>query len=209
VENDQADLGLVSYPKASRTIKAIPWREEPMVLVCSPNHAFAKRQRVSLEEVAAQPIIGFDAELTIRREIDRVLQEYHTDLSVVMEFDNIETIKRAVEIDAGVSLLPAPTVVREVETGSLVAVPLATNELVRPLGIVHRRGKDLGVTVRRFIDLLRREADQVDSQAKQKPRVYEEPRGSSLAADREANGNLTGNGHSGREDAARHLVGQG
>ena len=75
-----------------------------------------------------------------------------------MEFDNIETIKRAVEIDAGVSLLPAPTVVREVEAGSLVAVPLATNELVRPLGIIHRRGKDLGVTARRFIELLRIEA---------------------------------------------------
>ena len=71
-----------------------------------------------------------------------------------MEFDNIETIKRAIEIDAGIGLLPQPTVLREVEAGTLVAVPLATDELVRPLGIIHRRGKELGVTVRRFIDLL-------------------------------------------------------
>jgi DNA-binding transcriptional LysR family regulator len=158
VENDQADLGLVSYPKPSRTIKAIGWRQEPMVLVCSPTHRFARRQRVALEEVAGEAIVGFDADLTIRREIDRVLHQHRDDLRVVMEFDNIETIKRAVEIDAGVSLLPAPTVVREVETGTLVAVPLESDELVRPLGIICRRGKDLGVTARRFIELLRSES---------------------------------------------------
>jgi len=183
VENDQADLGLVSYPKASRTIKAIGWRQEPMVLVCAPSHRFAKRQRVSLEEVAGEPIVGFDADLTIRREIDRVLYEYRDELRVVMEFDNIETIKRAVEIDAGISLLPAPTVVREVAAGSLVAVPLSSDELVRPLGIIHRRGRDLGVTARRFIELLRSEGSHID--------------GSEHAAAASARGN--GNGHMARE----------
>ena len=74
-----------------------------------------------------------------------------------MEFDNIETIKRAIEIDAGIGLLPEPTVVREVAAGTLAAVSLSTDTFVRPLGIIHRRGKDLGVTVRRFIELLRSE----------------------------------------------------
>jgi hypothetical protein len=78
-----------------------------------------------------------------------------------MEFDNIETIKRAVEIDAGIALLPEPTVLREVETGSLVMVPLDSDELVRPLGIIHRRGKELGSTTRRFIELLQNEGQQV------------------------------------------------
>jgi hypothetical protein len=76
-----------------------------------------------------------------------------------MEFDNIETIKRAVEIDAGVALLPEPTVRREVETRSLVAIPLTTDELVRPLGLIHRRGKELGITTRRFVELLQAEAN--------------------------------------------------
>jgi DNA-binding transcriptional LysR family regulator len=155
LENDQADLGLVSYPKSSRTIKAILWREEPMVLVCAPTHPLAGRERVELRELDRVPMIGFDADLTIRREIDRILNAHGAEVRVVMEFDNIETIKRAIEIDAGVGLLPQPTIVREVEAGSLVAVPLATDELIRPLGILYRRGKDLGVTVRRFIDLLR------------------------------------------------------
>ena len=71
-----------------------------------------------------------------------------------MEFDNIETLKRAVEINAGFSLLPEPTVAREVQTGTLVAIPLANVKMVRPLGILHRCGVDLGATARRFIQFL-------------------------------------------------------
>jgi DNA-binding transcriptional LysR family regulator len=157
VEKDQADIGLVSYPRASRAIEAIPWREEPMVLVCAPTHRLAGRDRIRLEELAGENIIGFDSDLTIRHEIDRVLAEHGVDVRVVMEFDNIETIKQAVEIDAGVALLPEPTVMREVETQSLKSVRLTTDELVRPLGIIHRRGKELGITTRRFIELLQTE----------------------------------------------------
>lgn len=161
VENDLADLGLVSYPKASRTIQAIQWREEPMVLVCPRHHPLAHCERVDLGQLDGEKIVAFDSDLTIRREIDRVLNLYGVNVVVAMEFDNIETIKRAIEIDAGVALLPAPTVVREVEAGTLAAVPLATDELVRPLGIIHRRGKELTSTARRFIELLQSESGKV------------------------------------------------
>lgn len=157
VENDQADIGLVSYPKSSRTVKAVLWREEPMMLVCAPTHRFAGREQVALNELRGEAVVSFDSDLTIRREIDRALAAHDAEVRVVMEFDNIETIKRAVEIDAGVAFLPEPSITREVAAGTLAAVPLATDELVRPLGILHRRGKELGVTVRRFIDFLRRD----------------------------------------------------
>ena len=161
VEKDQADLGLLSYPRASRTIEAIGWREEPMLLVCAPNHRLAGRQTVEFDELAGENFIGFDSELTIRREIDRVLQMHGVEVQVVMEFDNVETMKRAVEIDAGVSFLPEPSVAREVAAGTLVAVPLAIDELVRPLGIIYRRGKELSSTTQRFIALLQSEGQAV------------------------------------------------
>ncbi len=164
VEDDVADLGLVSYPKSSRTVEALAWREEPMVLVCAPTHALAAGfrqtgtvQPFSLSRLHGQRVVGFDSDLTIRGEIDRVLQLHRVEVQVVMEFDNIETIKRAIEIDAGVGLLPEPTVVREVASQTLVAIPLDTDELVRPLGIIHRRGKELNSATRRFIELLERE----------------------------------------------------
>jgi DNA-binding transcriptional LysR family regulator len=159
VEKDLADLGLVSYPRASRTIEAIPWREEPMVLVTSPGHRLASAEKIRLEELAGENMVGFDADLPIRHEIDRVLAIHGVDVRVAMEFDNVETIKRAVEIDAGVALLPEPTVLREVEAGSLSMTRLDTDELTRPLAIICRRNKELGITARRFIELLQHEGN--------------------------------------------------
>jgi DNA-binding transcriptional LysR family regulator len=154
VEKDQADLGLVSYPKSTRSLTAIPWREEPMLLVTSPAHRLSGRSNVRLDELAGERMIGFDAKLSIQREIDRVLAARGVHVQMVMAFDNVETMKRAIEIDAGIGLLPEPTVAREVAAGTLKSVPLADCSLVRPLGIVHRRGKALGKAARRFLDLL-------------------------------------------------------
>jgi DNA-binding transcriptional LysR family regulator len=144
----------VSYPRSSRAIKASAWREEPMVVVCAPSNRLAQRDRVSLPELHGLEMIGFDADLEIRNEIDRALAARGIELRVAMEFDNIETIKRAVEIDAGISILPEPTVDKEISAGALVARPLAGIDLKRPIGIIQRRGKELGKTARRFMQLL-------------------------------------------------------
>ncbi len=161
IEQHRADLGLISYPKSSRSIKMIKWREEPMVLVCAPEHPLANQTEADLSDLDGYDMIGFDAGLTIRRETDRVLHLHNVDVHVAMEFDNIETLKRAIEINAGVGLLPEPTVVREVKDGTLRAIQLTTDELVRPLGIIYRRGLELSPTAERFIELLL-ERDQLD-----------------------------------------------
>lgn len=152
IESDICDLGLVSFPKSSRTLEAVLWREEPMVLVCAPQDRLASLGSVELSALAGAQLIGFDPELKIRRETDRVLNGLGAD--VRMEFDNIETIKRAVEIGAGVALLPAPTVTREVQLGTLAAVPLADVEFTRPVGILRRRSRELSVAAEQFMELL-------------------------------------------------------
>jgi DNA-binding transcriptional LysR family regulator len=154
VERGQMDLGLVSYPTETRTLKAIAWRDELMVVACAPNHPLATAASLELAQLNGLEMVGFVENLRIRRETDKVLAANGVSVRVVMEFDNIETLKRAVEINTGFSLLPEPTVVREVELGSLVAIPLASVQMVRPLGILHRRGVDLGATARRFIQFL-------------------------------------------------------
>lgn len=163
VEHGEADIGVVSYPRSTRTVHAEPWREEPMVLVCAPGNAFARRETIQLAALEGQAMVSFDPDLVIRHEIDRVLAARGVEPNVVMEFDNIETIKRAIEIDAGVALLPEPTVLREVAAGTLASVRIGDEELVRPLGIIHARGKPLAPTVRRFIELLRGHAHDIDS----------------------------------------------
>jgi DNA-binding transcriptional LysR family regulator len=158
VKQDRVDIGLVSYPKSSRSVKAIPWREEPMVMVCAPAHPLAERGSVRLAELHGLDLVSFDQNLQIRREVDRTLAAREVECNVVMEFDNIETIKRAIEINAGFGLLPAPTVEREVAFGTLVTVGLSDVQMVRPLGIIHRRGKEVGKSARRFMNLLRERA---------------------------------------------------
>jgi DNA-binding transcriptional LysR family regulator len=178
VESDQVDLGLVSYPRSSRTIKATVWREEPMVLACAPSHMLAAKDRVRLEDLRGVELIGFDSDLEIRHEIDRALTAHGVEVHVAMEFDNTETIKRAVEINAGVSLLPEPTVDHEVAAGALVARPLVGAELMRPIGVVQRRGKELGKTARRFMQLLLKQS--LTSRDASKP---EEPEPEKAAAE--------------------------
>src|SRR2546428_4561086 len=143
VLNDEADLGILSYPSATRALTVLPLRAEPMVLVCHPSHRFARRRTIPPGELSGERFVAFDHDLTIRRTIDRVLKQANVRVEVVMEFDNIETIKQAIGIAAGVSILPQPTVAHEVGIRTLAAVPLAIPGLVRPIGIIHRRGRHL------------------------------------------------------------------
>ena len=175
IDDDRADLGLVSFPTSTRSLEAVGWRKEPMVVVCAPNHKFAERSSVRLSELAGMSMVGFDEELTIRQKTDRLLAKHHVNVQISMAFDNIETIKRAIEINAGIGLLPQPTTIREVAMGTLVEIPLADVEFVRPIGIVHRRGKELSTTVRRFMDLLQHPPDSTSSlQSSDSPHRTEE-----------------------------------
>ncbi len=166
VEHGDADLGIVSYPRGTRLVEAEPWREERLVIACSPDNPLAAHDEASIQELAGRPMVAFDPDLVIRHEIDRVLHEHDVAPEVVMEFDNIETIKRALEIDAGFAILPEPTVLREVAAGTLARVRFAdetvASQLIRPLGIIRGRNRTLAPTAQRFLDLLRGHAADAD-----------------------------------------------
>ncbi len=158
VLNDEADVGIMSYPPANRALSVIPLRSEPMALVCHPTHRFARRRVVEPGDLDGEPFVAFDRELTIRRAIDRALRQRGVRLNIVMEFDNIETIKQAIMIAAGVSLLPRHTVEKEAGIHTLSVVPFGMTDLVRPVGIIHRRQKVLTPAASRFIELLQQAA---------------------------------------------------
>ena len=155
VVNEEADIGIMSYPRKDRTVTVLPWRSEKMVFVCYPSHKLAARTLIKAEELGGENFIAFDADLPIRKAIDRSLKQHHTHVNIVMEFDNIETMKQAIEIGSGVSILPEPTVHRSADGKRMVAIPLAMPELVRPVGIIHRRHKPLTPSVQHFIELLK------------------------------------------------------
>jgi DNA-binding transcriptional LysR family regulator len=157
VLSEEATMGLVSFPRDGGEISCIAWQEQEMVLAVSAQHRLAECKTVSPAELTGENFVAFTAELTVRRQIDRWLRRAKVSVSVVHEFDNIETIKRAVEIGSGVTILPEPTIRREIEFGSLCAIRLSGVQWRRPLGIVHRRHKTLSTAAKRFVELLHEE----------------------------------------------------
>jgi DNA-binding transcriptional LysR family regulator len=154
VLSDTADLGILSFPTPHRSLTTIPWRSEAMVLVCPPGHPLAEREEVTADEVARYPFVAFDRALSIRRAIDRALRRQGVRLEVAMHFDNIETIKQAISTQSCISILPQPSIRREVEEGVLSAVPVDLGGLVRPVGIIHRRQRELSATTRSLLEFL-------------------------------------------------------
>src|SRR5258708_23779128 len=158
VLDDEADLGLVSHPRRGGDLVSIDWQEQPMAVVVPPGHRLAGRGSISISELDGEDYVGFTRELTIRREADRQLKRSRITVDVGHEFDNIETIKRAIEIGSAVALLPGPTVWQEISSGTLSSVALSDVNLVRPLGIVHKRNKQLTTALQKFIELFQHDA---------------------------------------------------
>jgi DNA-binding transcriptional LysR family regulator len=154
VLDGSADLGLVSFPSRSRELRMLPWREEKMLLTCSPQHPLAGYPAIRPEQLTGEKYVAFSKELTIRRKVDQFLRAHKVTVEVGPELDNIESIKKAIEESGGVALLPEPTLRREVQGGTLAAIRLLGCRFVRPLGIILRRHHKLGVSAKRFITLL-------------------------------------------------------
>jgi DNA-binding transcriptional LysR family regulator len=150
-----ADVGILSYPPQDPELAVIPLKAEPMVLVCHSQHRLARRKVIHPSDLRAEGFVAFEPGLMIRKAVDRALRHHGAHVQVTLEFDNIDTVKQAVAGGQGVSILPRPTIQAEVEMGTLVAIPIGIPELVRPLGIIHLRGRPLSPTVRRFIDVVR------------------------------------------------------
>ncbi len=153
---DESDLGLISFPRSLRTLEVIPWRLETMVFVCSTIHRFANLAQIDPIQIEHENFVTFNSELDIRRHLDNYLRQQKVKVNIVMEFDNIEAIKRGVEVNAGVSILPEPTVRSEVEKGSLAKVFLTGDTWERSVGIIHRRKKILTPAMKSFVELLKK-----------------------------------------------------
>jgi DNA-binding transcriptional LysR family regulator len=159
VESGDADLGILSYPKESDSLAAVPWRSERMAVVCHPQHRLAHERMIDLKAIGGEQFVAFETGLAIRDAIDRALARSRAEVNVALEFDNVETIKRAIEINAGVSILPEPSVRREIELGTLAKALIAGDALLRPLGIIHRRDRPLSELASQFVGLLKADAD--------------------------------------------------
>ncbi|MCW5550989.1 MAG: LysR family transcriptional regulator [Verrucomicrobiae bacterium] len=149
------DLGLVAYPVKDAKLEIVALRKDPLALICHPQHPFAKLKGIKLKHLAGQKFIGFEPDIPTRRALDRILKDHSVEVNNVMEFDNIETVKRAVEIDAGISIVPLATVLQEVSKQTLAAVNIDDADFFRPLAVIYKKNKVLSPAMRQFISILK------------------------------------------------------
>ncbi len=154
IMHNSVDLGLVAYPSKMRQLETIPFAEDELVLIAAPSSEVAKKRSLDLAELKGHRLVGFDSDIPTRKATDQIFKEANLDIEPSMEFDNIETVKRAVEIDAGIAIVPAATVKQEVKQGLLKSIPLSGTPIKRPLAIIHRKGRVLTPAMKKFIAML-------------------------------------------------------
>ncbi len=151
------DIGLVAYPRHDRRFEITPIGYDQMVLICHPLHRLAASSRVSLSTLARENFIAFESDLPTAQAIDHILKQHRVSVRKVMELDNIETIKREVELNMGIAIVPQETLNREIAQKSLVQVELQDGDFRRPLGTVMRKGKALSPALKQFLAVLMRD----------------------------------------------------
>jgi DNA-binding transcriptional LysR family regulator len=149
------DLGLVSYPEKDRRLEVVPLWKDKLVVICHPQSPLAKTKTLKLSQLTDHRFIAFEPDIPTRKAVDRILKDHEVGVNIVMEFDNIETVKRAVEIDAGISVVPEGTVVQEVAKRTLVAVGLDDGEFLRPVGAIYKKNKVLSPAMKQFLAVLK------------------------------------------------------
>jgi DNA-binding transcriptional LysR family regulator len=150
----EVDFGLVSFPRSTKQLQFVPWQQEPMRLVCSSEHALAAQHEVSLSQLMRIEMIGFDRQLQLRHEIDQCLSKAGITVNVRMEFDNADSMIRAIQANRGIGFVPEAAVRRETANGSLRVVACRGLRMTRPLGIIFRRSGRLSKAASEFGSLL-------------------------------------------------------
>jgi DNA-binding transcriptional LysR family regulator len=149
------DLGLVAYPTKDSKLEIVSLHKDKLVMICHPHNPMARSKSIRMSDLAGQKFIGFEPDIPTRKAIDKILKDHRVTVQTVMEFDNIETVKRAVEIDAGISIVPQGTVVQEVSKQTLSAVPFEDGEFYRPLAAIYKKNKVLSPAMKQFLAILK------------------------------------------------------
>ena len=146
------EVGFVAYPKEQPRLKIIPFSSDHLILVTPPRHPLSRFRRIDLCKINDFEFVGFKEDIPTRAALDEIFKKYRVQIKPVLEFDNLETIKQAVEIGAGISILPSITVKKEIQHGMLKGISFSNARFLRPLGMVVRSNEPLSSPAGKFVE---------------------------------------------------------
>ena len=147
------DLGFVGELHNYERLVIIPFLEEELVLVVSPDHPFAHKKKVSLEDLGGHPFILRELGSATRELVEESVARKGVSLKVVMDLASNEAIKKAVEDGLGISIISKYVVKKEVDQGLLKMVPFAKEKIMRKFFIIYHEDKYLSSTLRAFLNV--------------------------------------------------------
>lgn len=150
----RADIGLVPYPRSGGGVNADVFDEDELVVVCPVGHRLARKRKIRMRELQGENFVAFDPDTPTSKAIDRALREHQVSFVQRHEFDDIETVKQAVEVAGVISIVPRRTVEKEVKDGRLCLVRIEDADLKRPLGAIRKQGKVVSPALREFMRAL-------------------------------------------------------
>ena len=155
VLSGESDVGIVACPKEVKGIRVLDWVNEPLALVMSPSFVISGQgDGISVSDLGGLPFIAFADGIPTRSLIERSLHRVGVKLDVRKSYDNIETLKRTVELGFGVSLLPRQSVMNEIADGALQEVSIRGFSISRSCGILLLEKKTIARAAQKWLDLL-------------------------------------------------------
>ena len=139
VQQGSLDFGALTFHPAEEGLLEVVVGSDELVLLVPPSHALAKRRQVTMEEVAAEPVIAHNDPSPARERVLRLFDQRHIPLTMVIALPSLDGIKRAVELNLGVALLPRRCAITEIANGRLVALPVTGVSRRRQVTLVCRR----------------------------------------------------------------------
>jgi DNA-binding transcriptional LysR family regulator len=156
----EADIGIVTLPVDCGGLSSERLVAREDVAICAPGHALSRRRRIALRDLTAHPLLLLDKGSNTRAFIDRKLADSGLTPLVAMELGSIEVIKRMVELNFGVSIVPRVAVEAEVARGTLCALAVFGKRECRWLGIVYPRQGVCCYAADVFMQMLRQHVGQ-------------------------------------------------
>jgi DNA-binding transcriptional LysR family regulator len=150
----ESDIGIVAVPRKKHNINVYEFENEPLVLACNTEHPLANEKTVDIHKLQEQEFIAFNKNIPTRKFIDAILKQYDVCVNIAMELENIETLKRAIEINAGISILPKTAMTRELANGTFKAIPFLNESFARPTGILVKNVEELDTPIKNCLELM-------------------------------------------------------
>ena len=137
------DFGIVAYPWQHPLVDIKQGEKEKLVCVCAPKYQLARRNKISLKDLNKRDFVGFIKEIPTRNAIDEIFKDHDVKVNFVNNYDNVEILKRSLELGECFSLLPENTIQQEINNKDLVSIPIAEGPFFRKTGIITRKDRPL------------------------------------------------------------------